>query len=49
MSSNDDAITKQNEERVMQVRDPYARPAMRKQTEADRWPSEEIWKARKWL
>jgi hypothetical protein len=38
MSSKDESITKQNEERVMQARDPYVRAAMRKQTEADRWP-----------
>ena len=38
MPTKDETITKQNEERVMQARDPYVRAAMRKQTEADRWP-----------
>jgi hypothetical protein len=36
MSSNDEAITSKNEERVMQARDPYVRAAV-KQTEAQRW------------
>src|ERR1044071_9950995 len=36
MSGNDEAITNQNEERVMQTRDPYARPPA-KQTAAQRW------------
>jgi hypothetical protein len=37
MSGTDETITNQNEERVMQARDPYARAAV-KQTEAQRWP-----------
>ena len=36
-SNDDDPITKANEERVMRVRDPYARDPRAKPTEPDRW------------
>jgi len=37
MSSADESITKQNEERVLQARDPYMRPVA-VQNESSRWP-----------